>query len=146
MSVELEKRIHGTVPTPGCWRRHFLLAAMGFSPYHLSPSAHMPSCLRRWVCGYGFGVGLRVQVVGSLKNSTATHFLLQSDAVGTSGLRVSGLVSHRVSSSLSGPVVLSLRALSGRLKFTVRCQKFNQDSLPVFGVWGCPLPSEEETT
>jgi len=37
---------------------------------------------------------------------------------------------HRVSSSLLGPVVPSFRALSGRLKFTVRRHKFNTDSLP----------------
>ena len=35
---------------------------------------------------------------------------------------------HRVSSSLLGPVVPSFRALSGRLKFTVRRHKFNKDS------------------
>ena len=34
-----------------------------------------------------------------------------------------------VSSSLPGPVVPSFRALSGRLKFTARRHKFNQDSL-----------------
>ena len=37
-------------------------------------------------------------------------------------------VVHRVSSSLLGPVDPSFRALSGRLKFTVRRHKFNQDS------------------
>ena len=37
-------------------------------------------------------------------------------------------VVHRVSSSLLGPVDLSFRALSGRLKFTVRRHKFNEDS------------------
>ena len=31
-------------------------------------------------------------------------------------------------------VYLSFRALSGRLKFTVRRHKFNKDSLPVEGV------------
>ena len=36
---------------------------------------------------------------------------------------------NRASSSLSGPVVPSLRALSGRLNFTVRRHKFNTDSL-----------------
>ena len=35
------------------------------------------------------------------------------------------------SSSLLGPVILSLRALSGRLKFTVRRHKFNTHSLSV---------------
>jgi len=35
----------------------------------------------------------------------------------------------RVSSSLLGPVDPSFRALSGRLKFTVRRHKFNKDSL-----------------
>jgi len=39
-------------------------------------------------------------------------------------------VVHRVSSSLLGPVVPSVRALSGRLKFTVRRHQFNKDSLP----------------
>ena len=38
-------------------------------------------------------------------------------------------VVHRVSSSLLGPVDPSLRALYGRLKFTVRRHKFNKDSL-----------------
>jgi len=38
-------------------------------------------------------------------------------------------VAHRVSSSLLGPVVPSLRALSGRFDFTVRRHKFNKDSL-----------------
>ena len=38
-------------------------------------------------------------------------------------------VVHRVSSRLLGPVVPSFRALSGRLKFTVRRHKFNKDSL-----------------
>ena len=38
-------------------------------------------------------------------------------------------VVHRVSSSLLGPVVPSFRALSGRLKFTVRRHKFNKYSL-----------------
>ena len=37
---------------------------------------------------------------------------------------------HRVSSSLSGPVDPSFRALSGRPKLTVRRHKFNQYSLP----------------
>ena len=37
--------------------------------------------------------------------------------------------SHRVSSSLLGPVDSSFRAFSGRLKFTVRRHKFNKDSL-----------------
>jgi len=48
---------------------------------------------------------------------------------------------HRVSSSLLGPVVPSFRALSGRLKFTVRRHKFNKDSR----VWRFqgPLPSEQ---
>ena len=35
---------------------------------------------------------------------------------------------HRVSLSLLGPVDPSFRALSGRLKFTVRRHKFNKDS------------------
>ena len=39
------------------------------------------------------------------------------------------LVVHRVSSSLLGPVDFSFRALSGRLKFTVRRHKLNKDSL-----------------
>jgi len=39
------------------------------------------------------------------------------------------VVQHE-SSSLLGPVVPSFRALSGRLKFTVRRHKFNKDSLP----------------
>jgi len=34
---------------------------------------------------------------------------------------------------LLGPVVPSFRALSGRLKFTVRRHKFNKDSLPLVG-------------
>ena len=38
---------------------------------------------------------------------------------------------HRASSSLLGPVVSSVRALSGRLKCTARRRKFNKDSLPV---------------
>ena len=33
---------------------------------------------------------------------------------------------HRASSSVLGPVVPSLRALSGRMKFTVRHHKFNK--------------------
>ena len=37
-------------------------------------------------------------------------------------------VVHRVSSSLLGPVVRSFRALTGRLKLTVRRHKFNRDS------------------
>ena len=42
---------------------------------------------------------------------------------------VQGLsVVHRESLSLLGPVVPLLRALSGRLKFTVRRHKFNKDS------------------
>ena len=40
---------------------------------------------------------------------------------------------HRLSSSLSGPVVFSFWALSGRLQFTVRRDKFNKDSLPHLG-------------
>ena len=35
----------------------------------------------------------------------------------------------RVSSRLSGPVVPSFRALSGRLKFTVRRHTFNKEGL-----------------
>ena len=38
---------------------------------------------------------------------------------------------HRVLSILLGPVVPSFRALSGRLKFAVRRQKINKDSLHV---------------
>ena len=38
-------------------------------------------------------------------------------------------VVHRIWSSLSGPVDPSFRALSGRLKFTIRRHKFNKDSL-----------------
>ena len=38
-------------------------------------------------------------------------------------------VLHRVSSSPSGPVDPSFRALSGRLEFTVRRHQFNEDSL-----------------
>ena len=38
-------------------------------------------------------------------------------------------VVQRVSSSLSGHVVPPVRALSGRLKFTVRLHEFNKDSL-----------------
>jgi len=38
---------------------------------------------------------------------------------------------HRVSSSLLGPVDPSFQALSGRLKFTVRRHKFNEDYLYV---------------
>ena len=38
-------------------------------------------------------------------------------------------LSNRVSSSLLGPLVPSFRALSGRLKFTVRRDKFNKDFL-----------------
>ena len=43
--------------------------------------------------------------------------------------RGGSLLLHRVSSRLLGPVDPSLRALSGRLKFTVRRHKFNNDSL-----------------
>jgi len=42
---------------------------------------------------------------------------------------VSASIVHRVSSSLLGPLDPSFRALSGRLKFTVRRHKFNNDSL-----------------
>ena len=38
-------------------------------------------------------------------------------------------VVHLVSSSLLGPVVLSSRALSGRLDFAIRRYKFDEDSL-----------------
>ena len=38
-------------------------------------------------------------------------------------------VVHRVSSSLLGPVLPSLQALSGRLKFTVQRHKSKKDSL-----------------
>jgi hypothetical protein len=38
-------------------------------------------------------------------------------------------VVHRVSSSISSPVNPSFRAISGRLKFTVRRQKFNEYTL-----------------
>ena len=40
-----------------------------------------------------------------------------------------GPLQRRVSSSLLGPVVRSFRALSERLKFTVRRHEFNQDCL-----------------
>ena len=40
-----------------------------------------------------------------------------------------GRCSYRVSASLLGPADPSFRALSGRLEFTVRRQKFNKDSL-----------------
>ena len=39
---------------------------------------------------------------------------------------------YRVSSSILGPVDPSFRVLSGRLKFTVRRQNFNEDSLLLF--------------
>ena len=40
---------------------------------------------------------------------------------------------YRVSSDLLGPINPSFRAISGRLKFTVRRHKFNQDSLSLEG-------------
>ena len=40
---------------------------------------------------------------------------------------------NSVSSSLSGPVDASFRALSGRLQFTVRHHKFNKDPLSLSG-------------
>ena len=40
-------------------------------------------------------------------------------------------VVHRVSASLLSPVDPSFRALSGRIKFTVRRYKFDKDSLPM---------------
>ena len=50
-----------------------------------------------------------------------------------------------VSSSLSGPVDPSFRALSGRLKFTVRRYEFNKDSPPFHGqgrgLCDCHCPS-----
>ena len=62
--------------------------------------------------------------------------------VGIGAYRPRGAPHHRgaVSSSLLGPVDPSFRAPSGRLKFTVRRHKFNQDSLP-WGV-GAPLPHD----
>ena len=42
---------------------------------------------------------------------------------------VGGIVVHRVSSSLLGPVVPSFRTISGRLAFTARRHKSNKDSL-----------------
>ena len=42
-------------------------------------------------------------------------------------------VVHRASSSLLGPVVSSFRALSGRLKITVRRHTFNKDSFSWLG-------------
>jgi len=51
--------------------------------------------------------------------------------------------SFPVSSSLLGPVLPSFRALSGRLKFTVRRHKSNKDSLPFLGVWGLMFETPE---
>jgi len=45
------------------------------------------------------------------------------------GWKLVSTIVHRVSSSLLGPVVPPFRALSGRLKGTVRRHKFNKDSL-----------------
>ena len=45
-------------------------------------------------------------------------------------MSVTTKVVHCVLSSLLGPADPSFRALPGRLKFTVRRHKFNQDSLP----------------
>jgi len=45
---------------------------------------------------------------------------------------------YRVSSSLVGPVVSSIRALSGRLKFTVRRHKFNKDFLSLSSLFRGP--------
>ena len=47
-------------------------------------------------------------------------------------------VLHRVSSGLLGPVNSSFRALPGRLKFTVRRHRFNQDCLSLVDpeTWG----------
>ena len=53
------------------------------------------------------------------------------------------LVLHRVSSSLLGPVDPSFRALPGRLKFTVRRDEFDTDSLSVSSVWGETTPRAE---
>ena len=53
---------------------------------------------------------------------------LTSSRTNRFSLQMSSVV-HDVSSSLSVPVVLSFRAFSGRLKFTVRRHKFNEDSL-----------------
>ena len=50
---------------------------------------------------------------------------------------------HRVSSSLLGPVDPSCRALSGRLKFTVRRHKLNKDYLSVQLSQSDWLPEEE---
>ena len=47
---------------------------------------------------------------------------------------------NRVSSILSGPAVPSFQAPSGRLEFTVRCHKFNKDSLSEG--WWLPIRSE----
>ena len=47
-------------------------------------------------------------------------------------------VVHRVSPSLVGPVDPSFRALSGRLKFTVRRHKFNKDSFSSYLIVTCP--------
>ena len=55
-------------------------------------------------------------------------------------------VVHLVSSSLSGPVVPSFRALSGRLKLTARRHKFNQDSLPSVRGGGKLAPTGKITT
>ena len=41
-----------------------------------------------------------------------------------------------------GPVVPSFRALSGRLKFTVRRHAFNKASLPILTDFPLPYPSE----
>ena len=51
---------------------------------------------------------------------------------------------YRVSSSLLGPGVPSFRALSGRLKFTVRRHKFNGNFLSLLRAGGCLDDSVDE--
>ena len=56
----------------------------------------------------------------------SVEWCTNSWAINTSPPRNHCTVVHRVSSSLSGPVVPSFRALSGRLKFTVRRDESNE--------------------
>ena len=51
---------------------------------------------------------------------------------------------HRVPSSLAGPVDPSFRALFERLKFTVRRNKFNEDSLSVKSCSHRPHPDRAD--
>ena len=60
------------------------------------------------------------------RERTLTTFPSTSGACERCGVHY---ILHRVTSSLLGPVDPSFGALSGRLKFTVRRHKFNEDSL-----------------